>query len=109
MSYDFPLSGNTGSLHVVLGVFKPQNITLQQVAFDATLLTPSNSSLATGCGTQSLGTFVANVCTVSLTFGPSLPPPPGGSIHTLKIVENTGTSWSFQVKAGALNQQRVAG
>jgi hypothetical protein len=31
------------------------------------------------------------------------------SVHTLKIVENTGASWSFQVNAGALNQQSGAG
>jgi hypothetical protein len=108
-SYDFPLSGNTGSLHAVLGVFKPQNVHLQQVQFDERQLTSSNSSLDTACGTQALGTFVENECTVSLTFGPSLPPPPEGSIHTLKIVENTGASWSFRVRAGALNEQHAAG
>lgn len=61
LSYSFPLSGNTGSRHVVLGVFKPQNVTLPQVALDATLLTPRTPALLLRVASRLLGTFVGNV------------------------------------------------
>lgn len=101
-SYNFQVSGASGSFFTVLGVFEGQNVTLQQVYFDQTLLTSSNFGLSTWCGTQNYGSWTGYACTISFSFGSSLPPPPQGSNHVLRIVSSTGVTSSFQVMAGAL-------
>ncbi|GAC1341622.1 MAG: hypothetical protein NVSMB29_12400 [Candidatus Dormibacteria bacterium] len=103
-SYDFPVTTATGSLSMVLGIFKPQGVVIQQVFLDSTALTSANSGLRASCGQRPLGTFIENACTISVQFGPGLAPPPPGSTHTVKVVEHAGAAWSFRVQAGALNQ-----
>lgn len=102
LSYNFQVSQASGSFFAVLGVFEGQNGTLPQVFLDTTLLTPSNSGLSTWCGIKSFGSFSGSACTVSFSFGASLPPPTQGSSHVLKAVSYTGAAYSFQVTAGSL-------
>jgi len=100
-SYNFQTSGSNGSLFVVMGVFEGQNVTIQQVYFDQTLLTPANSDLSTKCGFEPVAQY-ANTCTVNVLFGPSLPAPSAGSIHTLEVVASTGVTSSIPVTVGTL-------
>ena len=107
-SYRFTVDGQTGSLFALMGIVEPQGTTLRNVYLDATPLTPAAGNFAVWCGLVPVGTWHESACSVSATFGPAMPPPPSGSMHTLKIVESTGASYAFTVRAGAGNGQPQA-
>jgi hypothetical protein len=106
-SYNFQTSGSTGSLFVVLGVSSGQNFTLEQVYFDQLLLTKANSGLNATCGRQSVTQGTPNSCTVTISFGPSLPAPSTGSTHNLEVVTSNGVTTSFSVRAGTLYESTL--
>lgn len=87
-------------MFVVMGFAEPKGITLQQVYLDRTRLTAANAQLATWCGLRPMGTWSESACTINATFGPAIPPPPIGSVHTLRVVENTGASYQFHITSG---------
>lgn len=84
-----------------MGVFGGQNLTIQQVYFDQTLLTPANSDLNTKCGFEPVAQYT-NTCTVNVSFGPSFPAPSAGSTHVLEVVASTGVTSSIPVTVGTL-------
>jgi hypothetical protein len=49
-SYDFPVSGDTGEPHVVVGVAEPKGIILQRIYLDTTVMSAANSQLSTNSG-----------------------------------------------------------
>jgi len=101
-SYNFQTTSSPSTLFAVFGIFEGQNVTLQQVFFDQTQLTRANSGLNATCGMVKIVQYYADECTISFSFGPSLPAPSAGSTHVLKVVASTGVTSSFQVTAGYL-------
>jgi len=108
-SYNFQTNGTSGSSFAVFGIFQGQNATLQRVYLDQTLLTKSNSGLNATCGPIEVAQYTSDECTVSVSFGPSLPVPAERSTHTLEIVASTGTTSTFQVTAGYLYEATSTG
>lgn len=100
-SYTFRVGGSSGSLSVLMRIAEPKGITPQEVYLDRTRLTVANSKLAIWCGLRSMGTWSASACTVSATFGSVTPAPAAGSVHMLRILENTGVSYEFRLTAGS--------
>ena len=100
-SYNFQTSGSNGSLFVVIEFPEGQNVTIQQVYFDQTLLTLANSDLNTACSSEPVAQY-AYTCTVNVSFSPTFPAPSTGSSHTLEVVASTGARSSFSVTAGTL-------
>jgi len=90
----------------VFGVSGGQNITLSSASLDGTALTKSNSNLTSSCGVQTYGALPSQVtgysCTLTITFGPSLPAPATGTAHNLSVVTSDGLTSSFQVTTGYL-------